>query len=335
MNLNKNIFLIICLSGLLSCQQQANSQATMTSSAHSNPLLCDPETGVCELPSTAQKKASEPKPVSQKSKLTLLYFTDPICSACWGLEPQLRKLLLTFGEQLSITYVMGGLLPDWNYNAGGISKPSDVAHHWEVVSKHYDMPIDGDLWLEDPLNSSYPPSIAYKAVALQEPKKAKIFLRQLREMVFMKKINIAKLATLKQVVHYLGLDSVRFEKDYHGKAKELFERDLALTQQYGVRGFPTLILQNPDGSQERVGGAVAYAKIEKMALRIAPNLEQKTYGTDWEALFNKYKTLTAREFSEIGNYPREDAEWVLNRLTKEGKLSRLETKNGALWEVKE
>ena len=30
------------------------------------------------------------------------------------------------------------------------------------------MPIDGDVWLEDPLNSSYPPSIAFKAAEMQD-----------------------------------------------------------------------------------------------------------------------------------------------------------------------
>src|SRR5690554_7679262 len=72
---------------------------------------------------------------------------------------------------------MGGLLPDWNYNSGGISSPKDVAGHWDEVSVHYDMPIDGDLWLEDPLNSSYPPSIAFKAAQMQDEEKAFLFMR--------------------------------------------------------------------------------------------------------------------------------------------------------------
>ena len=66
---------------------------------------------------------------------------------------------------------MGGLLPDWSYNRGGISKPSDTAHHWNKASAYYKMPIDGNLWLEDLLSSSYPPSIAFKAAQLQDKKR--------------------------------------------------------------------------------------------------------------------------------------------------------------------
>ena len=67
---------------------------------------------------------------------------------------------LEYGDYINIEYHMGGLVPSWEgFNSGGITKPSDVAHHWDEVSKYYEMPIDGDIWLEDPLHSSYPPSI--------------------------------------------------------------------------------------------------------------------------------------------------------------------------------
>ncbi|HQZ42306.1 MAG TPA: DsbA family protein, partial [Flavobacteriales bacterium] len=141
-----------------------------------NPLLCDPETGSCELPGGETKEASiTPSPTTDK-KVKLVYFTDPICSSCWGIEPQLRKIKLEYGDHIDIEYRMGGLLPDWSYNSGGISGPTDVAGHWDEVSIHYDMPIDGDLWLEDPLDSSYPPSIAFKAAQLQDEAKAQLFM---------------------------------------------------------------------------------------------------------------------------------------------------------------
>src|SRR5690606_23094577 len=132
-----------------------------------NPLLCDIETGMCE--TTDGKTATSSNIVQAgKKSIKLIYYTDPICSSCWGIEPQLRKLKLEYGNAIKIDYRMGGLLPDWSYNSGGIGKPSDVASHWDEVSAHYDMPIDGDVWLEDPLDSSYPPSIAFKAAQMQD-----------------------------------------------------------------------------------------------------------------------------------------------------------------------
>ncbi|MFN7831128.1 MAG: DsbA family protein, partial [Bacteroidota bacterium] len=139
-----------------------------------NPLLCDPQIGICEIPGVAPSSEANTAIATPKA-VKVIYFTDPICSSCWGIEPQLRKLKLEYGDDLEIEYRMGGLLPDWSYNSGGISKPSDVAHHWDEVSIHYDMPIDGDVWLEDPMDSSYPPSVAFKAAEMQDSRKALLF----------------------------------------------------------------------------------------------------------------------------------------------------------------
>ena len=152
----------------------------------------------------------------------------------------MRKLKLAYGDAIDIEYRMGGLLRDWSYNSGGISQPSDVASHWDEVSHHYDMPIDGDVWLEDPLHSSYPPSIAFKAAQLQSDSKAIDFLRKIREMVFLEKKNITKSEHLENAVKAVGLDVLQFQSDYKGVAKKLFEEDLKLGQTYRVRGFPTL-----------------------------------------------------------------------------------------------
>src|SRR5690606_10239272 len=106
---------------------------------------------------------------------------------------------------------------------GGIGKPSDVATHWDEVSVHYDMPIDGDLWLEDPLDSSYPPSIAFKAAQMQDNEKAVLFLREFREMVFLQKKNIAKWEHIEVAAEKVGLNIEQFKTDFESNAKALFE----------------------------------------------------------------------------------------------------------------
>jgi putative protein-disulfide isomerase len=182
----------------------SGSNLHIMSAQNSNPLLCDIETGLCELPGQAAAQAVGTQ-VSPDKTLRIVYFTDPICSSCWGIEPQLRKLKLAYGHALDIEYRMGGLLPDWSYNSGGISRPSDVAHHWDEVSLYYDMPIDGDVWLEDPLHSSYPPSIAFKAAQLQDEGKAILFLRLMGEQVFLKKIILTGMLLLDLVAGLVGL----------------------------------------------------------------------------------------------------------------------------------
>ncbi|WP_310588762.1 ClpXP adapter SpxH family protein [Larkinella rosea] len=270
--------------------------------------------------------------VGQKP-VKIIYFTDPICSSCWGIEPQLRKLKLEYGHSLEIEYRMGGLLPDWSYNSGGISKPSDVAHHWDEVSQHYDMPIDGDVWLEDPLDSSFPPSIAFKAAQLQSLELAIKFLRKIREMVFLQKKNITRWDHLAEAAQSVGLDVVRLKTDFEGEAKAQFAEDLKLAQKLGVRGFPSMFFADDWGNQEFVYGSQPYTTYENALLNVHASIEKKEIENQWQRLFFRFPSLTAREFSELSGVPRQECEAYLQNLTEQGALSRLQTKNGDLWTI--
>ena len=299
-----------------------------------NPLLCDPQTGICEMPLNHAADSIGGTIQSKEKPVKVIYFTDPICSSCWGIEPQLRKLKLEYGDNIEIEYRMGGLLPDWNYNSGGISKPSDVAHHWDEVSVYYDMPIDGDVWLEDPLSSSYPPSIAFKAAQLQDKEKAVAFLREIREMVFLQKKNITKWEHIAAAARYAGLDVARLKTDYENKAVALFQEDLQVARQYGVRGFPTMFFVDSAGNKEMVYGSKAYAVYESAVLKLAAKAVKETYSKSWESLFAIYPSLTAKEFSELSGTARNKAEQVLNDLVAAGRLERATTKNGSMWSIK-
>lgn len=297
-----------------------------------NPLLCNTETGLCEIP-TFEQQTKTNSVVSTENRIKIIYFTDPICSSCWGIEPQLRKLKLEYGEHLEIEYRMGGLLPDWSYNSGGISKPSDVAHHWDEVSHHYDMPIDGDIWLEDPLNSSYPPSIAYKAAEMQDKKKAVLFMREIREMVFLHKKNIARRKNLEQAAKNVQLDLKQYKNDYEGKAKELFNSDLEIAKNYNVSGFPTLIFISKDNQKETIYGSKPYTTFEMTIQKLAPGITKNSYYKDWKFLFSQYNSMTAKEFSELSETPGNVAEKLLDKLTEGNILKKFVTKNGSIWHL--
>lgn len=293
--------------------------------------MCDPEKGICEMPGADAVEGKLNTPVSVKP-IHIVYFTDPICSSCWGIEPQLRKLKSEYGDVFQIEYHMGGLLPSWGvYDSGSISKPADVAHHWDEVSAHYDMPIDGDVWLEDPLPSSYPPCIAFKAAQLQDKEKAVHFMRNLRELVFLEKKNITKWEYIKQAASEARLNTARLKKDYEGKAKQLFEDDLTLARKLGVRGFPTIFFADADQNQLMVYGFKPYEAYEEAILKLAPQAVKKTIDASWEALFGYYPTLTTKEFSVLSGSSKEASETMLNELYQQKKLSRVVSKNGPMW----
>jgi len=322
------IIATIAMLSSISCQSQTKKQMK----EKNNPLLCDPIIGICGIPDNTTHKNTADHQIEKTVKI--IYFTDPICSSCWGIEPQLRKLKLEYGNSIEIEYRMGGLLPDWNYNSGGISKPSDVAHHWDEVSLYYDMPIDGDIWLEDPLHSSYPPSIAFKAAQIQDKDKAILFLREIREMVFLQKKNITKWEHMEVAARKTGLNIEQLKTDFDGKAKILFEEDLKLAKNFGVRGFPTIFFLNDSGNREIVYGSKPYDFYETSVLKLNSGIKKNEYEKNWQSLFSKYHSLTAKEFSELSGTKRNESEKVLNELSDKNILQKQTTKNGAIWILK-
>lgn len=296
------------------------------------PMFCDPVSGVCEIPGTTVSEAPAVSglPASDKP-LQLIYFTDPICSTCWGIEPQWRKLKLEYGHVLDIHYHMGGLLPSWDvYSSGGISGPGDVAHHWDEVSGHYQMPIDGNVWLEDPLSSSYPPSIWFKAAQLQDTHKAVIFLRKMREGLFMDKQNICKPEPVLKAAAYAGLDILQLEKDFNSVAPGLFEADLALGKKWGVRGFPSIFFIDKNNHAELVYGAKPYTVFTTVLNKLLPDAVARTYAKDL-ALFSYFPTLTTKEFAVLNEMTFEEAERQLQAYQQENRLQVKRINAGALW----
>ncbi|MGQ3014473.1 MAG: ClpXP adapter SpxH family protein [Flavobacteriales bacterium] len=318
---------------LTACSSRAQNHQKMNGNKQTNvnPLLCDPEKGACEMPGMTGA-TGELSPVSGPRPIHIVYFTDPICSSCWGIEPQLRKLKLEYGAYFDIEYRMGGLLPSWDiYNSGGISKPSDVAHHWDEVSAYYEMPIDGDVWLEDPLSSSYPPSIAFKAAQLQDPNKALLFMRRIREMVFLEKKNITRWEHLAQAAAESGLDSVKLKQDYQGQAEALFRDDLSLARSMGVRGFPTMFFSDSLGNRLMMYGVKPYEAFVQTLRKLLPEAQKKETDTGWEHLFAHYPTLTNKEFAVLSGRTYGEAEQLLKGLYDQKKLQHTQCKNGVLW----
>jgi predicted DsbA family dithiol-disulfide isomerase len=324
------LFSLLVLFNSSACDAQVKNK--QMENKNTNPLLCNTDSGTCEIPSS-DSNLSLTNIITNGKPIHIVYFTDPICSSCWGIEAQLRKLKLEYGKYFEIEYRMGGLLKDWSYNSGGINKPSDVSHHWDEVSLYYQMPIDGDIWLEDPLASSYPPSIAFKAAQLQDEDEALLFLRRIREMVFLEKKNICNWKFLSLAAKEVGLDDIKLKKDSEKIAQELFQNDLKITAESGVGGFPTLIFSNQLNDIQYINGFKSYAAFENLILKLNPSAIKQKYNKDWQSLFTLFSSLTLKEFIELSEMQSNQAKDLLNLLTKEAKLKVFETKNGNIWRL--
>jgi predicted DsbA family dithiol-disulfide isomerase len=147
------------------------------------------------------------------------YVTDPADPWSWAAEPALRRLDVEFGDEVRITYVMGGL-------ARQLDDGARLARVALEASAAGGMPVDVRMWLDSPPLSSYPACLAVKAAAeqgLDGP-----VLRVLREgfMVDRRRQDSPD-ALLEAAGDVAGLDRARFEVDLRSNAiVEAFAADL-------------------------------------------------------------------------------------------------------------
>ncbi|MDP9384575.1 MAG: DsbA family protein, partial [Actinomycetota bacterium] len=110
--------------------------------------------------------------------VAVTYFTDPFCPWSWAAEPAFRRLLTEFGDDLAVTYVIGGM-------THALQDRVAFAAHWLDAGAESGMPVDPRGLLEDPPAATNPAGLAVKAVAEQGDPGP--FLRRLREAIMVER----------------------------------------------------------------------------------------------------------------------------------------------------
>ena len=213
------------------------------------------------------------------SKIEMYYATDPLCSFCWAFEPTLRKFRYQYASYISNdTTVMGGMIEKWEKFGGdssnGIQSAADVAKHWREIGDFSRMVIDGRVWLDEPIDSSFPSSQAFQIVRRDHPEQAQAFLRKLRETVMVWNQDISKREVLAGILEEMGLDHEKILNDADSfEGRSLLNSDLGLARALTATGFPTLVLVNEQNQGVKIVGAQPYEALES-ALKQILDLEE-------------------------------------------------------------
>jgi putative protein-disulfide isomerase len=257
--------------------------------------------------------------------LAVRYYTDPACSASWAVEPALRKLMMDFGTDLSITYVMGGLARSYEGDL------SPMILSWLDVSDRSRMPIDPRLWSEGPIHSTYPACMAVKAAAEQGPEAAGRYLRTLREglMCFRRKLD-AKEALVEEA-RAAGLDVQRFRVDLDSNAiLEAFGADLEEARSIEGLVLPSVRFEGSAG-EEWVFGEASYEQWRAAALAAGGRASGDPL-PDPLAAVARFGRTASIEVATLCELPVPRAEAELWRLAVEWRLTPVRVLTGMLWE---
>jgi putative protein-disulfide isomerase len=173
----------------------------------------------------------------------IIYFGDPMCSWCYGFAPQITALIDSYSDSFDFQLVMGGLRPGGTETIGQIG--DFLRHHWEDVFKRSGQPFSYEvLKKNDFIYDTEPPCRAVVTMRNWNPELEFQFYKSVQEAFYTKGVDTNDPETYESLVSDLDIDTNKFMDGFSSiEMKEKTREDFLFSQQLGVRGFPSTVLE--------------------------------------------------------------------------------------------
>ncbi|MGG4603673.1 DsbA family protein [Paenalcaligenes sp. Me131] len=211
-------------------------------------MNCDPVTGACILPESDTATRTTP---ALRQGPSVHYVGDPMCSWCWGISPTVNALAdFCAGEGIAFTLTMGGL------RAGGGDPWSPqfkdfLRNEWQHIAQVTGQPF-GFTLLETP-HFNYDTEPACRAVSTVKLLQAKHslpevvvqqFFSAVQQKFYVEGQDTTKVDFYAELCTRLGLDVTEFNALFDSpEAKQAVHQEFVRCRQWGVRSFPTILLE--------------------------------------------------------------------------------------------
>lgn len=237
--------------------------------------------------------------------------------------------MVEFGDQASITYVMGGLAREFR-------APLETMRHVMDAAEASAMPTDPRLWLDAPPSSSYPACLAVKAAAEQGFDGP--YLRVLREGLMVDRLKLDTSDALIDAARRVpGLDAERFAIDLRSNAiVEAFGADLERARAAARDGderrvpLPSFELAGTDGRSHWVYNSGEPATLRAAALAAGATPAPLPGVAEAVRHFGRISTA---EVAAVCDRPGPLAAAELWRLAGEWRVRPQRVLTGMLWTV--
>ena len=198
-------------------------------------------------------------------KNALIYVGDAMCSWCHGIAPELDKLKNAHPD-VDFKLVMGGLRP---YNTEKAIDMADfLKSHWVEIEERTGQPFKHDI-LKDPdfVYDTEPASRAVVVARIMNPEIEFDFFKAVQVAFYKDNYNTNEVETYLKLAKEFDLDVIKYEELFNSnEAKEHTKADFQVSQQMGIKGFPSMVLKK-DGQFTLI--ANGYQKAEEINKIIA------------------------------------------------------------------
>lgn len=193
----------------------------------------------------------------------LWYFADPMCSWCWGFAPVISAIKDAYAQRLKVALVLGGLRP-------GTTEPiapslrAEILHHWHEVHRRTGQPFAFEGAMPDGfVYDTEPPSRAVIAVGELDAGSTFAYFKSVQAAFYAHGQDVTRADTLTALAESHGIAGSRFlERFQSGEVRNRTRQHFDMSRQAGVRGFPTVLLQDASGHTLLTSGYRPFADLQ-------------------------------------------------------------------------
>jgi putative protein-disulfide isomerase len=194
----------------------------------------------------------------------LIYFADPMCSWCWGFSPVIDTIQETWGDDLPVLLVLGGLQP-------GNTKPltedakDSIKEHWGHVYERSAQPFDQAFFERDGfIYDTEPPSRAIVAMHTLAKDGSLAALKKVHHAFYAENKDVTDTQVLAGIAEDLGHSREDFLAAFASEdAHTATQRGFEFSRKIQVTGFPTLLAgDNETGFRAVTQGYQSWTEIQ-------------------------------------------------------------------------
>jgi putative protein-disulfide isomerase len=209
---------------------------------------CDPSTGVCEIAPASGEIARQ----TDLQRVAVIYIGDPMCSWCWGVSPAVSEIeQFCADQQVGFSLRVGGLRPGggdpWN-----ASFRNFLRHEWQAIHQRTGQPFGFQLLDRASYNYDTEPAccavVAARTMIQERPRATSIlvsFFAAVQKKFYTRGEDPSEIEFYRELCEQHEIDFDQFQTKLRSQGTlQATRQDYAQVRQWGVRGFPTFLLQS-------------------------------------------------------------------------------------------
>lgn len=274
-----------------------------------------------------------------KPIIEIIHYADPWCWYCWGLEPVLQRLREVYGENLQITYRMGGVfdnMKEW-LDHYGIEDDKALLEWIQENDKLMRNPFNVEYLLQSGVKSTWPACVAVKAAEISQGREhAELFYRKLLEAAHVKAQNISRPEVIEKLARESGIDTKDLINKLGDKKSEVMFNEDRKKMEAEKGNYYSLAISNKLTGKRVVISGYTSENYEKAIDELTDSKLPKKTPIDILEYFDKRRgtMITPREIAEVFKISQEESESRLKGLSNSGGLEQIGIeKAGNYWEL--